>query len=220
MNYHLTLFLEVIARLLLAMCIGGGVGWERARSHHPAGMRTHMLVTIGAAIVMLLGSQTTGEFAGTANSDPARLGAQVISGIGFLGAGTIMKEGRSIRGLTTAATLWVSACLGLAFGAGQYIVSLGGFFVAMLTLRLFKFPRFEISFLCSTGMDHFQLVCRTLEFESVNISNFTSRSTGEGQICVRLELYLGWQKRCLGTADILRRLSEIPGVSGIEINTL
>ena len=140
MNYHLTLFLEVIARLLLAMCIGGGVGWERARSHHPAGMRTHMLVTIGAAIVMLLGSQTTGEFAGTANSDPARLGAQVISGIGFLGAGTIMKEGRSIRGLTTAATLWVSACLGLAIGAGQYIVSLGGFFVAMLTLRLFKFP--------------------------------------------------------------------------------
>ena len=91
MNYHLTLFLEVIARLLLAMCIGGGVGWERARSHHPAGMRTHMLVTIGAAIVMLLGSKTTGEFAGTANSDPARLGAQVISGIGFLGAGTIMK---------------------------------------------------------------------------------------------------------------------------------
>ena len=110
------------------------------------------------------------------------------------------------------------------FGACNWCWSVhrlfGGVFVAMLTLRLFKFPRFEISFLCSTGMDHFQLVCQTLEFESVNISNFTSRSTGEGQICVRFELYLGWQKRCLGTADILRRLSDIPGVSGIEINTL
>ncbi len=99
---HVTLMFEVAVRLLLAMCIGGGIGWERARAHHPAGIRTHMLVTIGAAVVMLLGSQTVGEFAGTANSDPARLGAQVISGIGFLGAGTIMKEGRSVRGLTTA----------------------------------------------------------------------------------------------------------------------
>ena len=106
---QLILLGKVALRLLLAMCIGGGIGWERARAHHPAGVRTHMLVTIGAAVVMLLGGQTVGEFAGTANSDPARLGAQVISGIGFLGAGTIMKEGRSVRGLTTAATLWVAA---------------------------------------------------------------------------------------------------------------
>ena len=118
MEEHLILLGNTALRLLLALCIGGGIGWERARAHHPAGVRTHMLVTIGAAVVMLLGSQTVGEFVGTANSDPARLGAQVISGIGFLGAGTIMKEGRSVRGLTTAATLWVSACLGLAVGAG------------------------------------------------------------------------------------------------------
>lgn len=96
------IYLEIALRLVLAMCIGGGIGWERARRHHPAGIRTHMLVAIGAAVVMLLGGQTTGVFVSTANSDPARLGAQVISGIGFLGAGTIMNGGRSVRGLTTA----------------------------------------------------------------------------------------------------------------------
>lgn len=220
MMQHLTLLAETAARLLLAMCIGGGIGWERARSHHPAGIRTHMLVTIGAAVVMLLGSQTVGAFAGTANSDPARLGAQVISGIGFLGAGTIMKEGRSVRGLTTAATLWVAACLGLAIGAGQYLVSLGGFLVAMLALRLFKFPRFEISFLCGQDAGGFQTVCQVLELEDANISNFSSRSADAGHIRVRFELYLGWQRRDVSTTDLLRRLSEIPDVSRIEIDAL
>ncbi|MDR3766612.1 MAG: MgtC/SapB family protein [Butyricicoccus sp.] len=217
---HVTLMFEVAVRLLLAMCIGGGIGWERARSHHPAGIRTHMLVTIGAAVVMLLGSQTVGEFAGTANSDPARLGAQVISGIGFLGAGTIMKEGRSVRGLTTAATLWVAACLGLAMGAGQYVVAFGGFLVAMLALRMFKFPRFEVSFLCSQQENCFQNICQTLELEQANISNFSSRDVDEEHIRIRFELYLGWRSRTHNTADILARLSTIPYISRIEISSV
>lgn len=217
---HVTLMFEVAVRLLLAMCIGGGIGWERARAHHPAGIRTHMLVTIGAAVVMLLGSQTVGEFAGTANSDPARLGAQVISGIGFLGAGTIMKEGRSVRGLTTAATLWVAACLGLAVGAGQYVVSFGGFLVAMLALRVFKFPRFEVSFLCSQQENCFQSICQTLELEQANISNFSSRDVDKDHIRIRFELYLGWRSRTRNTADILARLSSIPYISRIEVTSV
>ena len=207
-------------RLLLALCIGGGIGWERARAHHPAGVRTHMLVTIGAAVVMLLGGQTVGEFAGTANSDPARLGAQVISGIGFLGADTIMKEGRSVRGLTTAATLWVSACLGLAIGAGQYVVSLGGFVVAMLALRLFKFPRFEISFLYGRNEDCLHTICQTLALQEANISNFSSRTVDDTHLRVRFELYLGMQQRNISTSDMLLRLSEIPHVSCINIDAL
>ena len=217
---HVTLMFEVAVRLFLAMCIGGGIGRERARAHHPAGIRTHMLVTIGAAVVMLLGSQTVGEFAGTANSDPARLGAQVISGIGFLGAGTIMKEGRSVRGLTTAATLWVAACLGLAVGAGQYVVSFGGFLVAMLALRVFKFPRFEVSFLCSQQENCFQSICQTLELEQANISNFSSRDVDEDHIRIRFELYLGWRSRTRNTADILARLSSIPYISRIEVTSV
>lgn len=207
-------------RLLLALCIGGGIGWERARSHHPAGMRTHMLVTLGAAVVMLLGSQTVGEFVGTANSDPARLGAQVISGIGFLGAGTIMKEGRSVRGLTTAATLWVAACLGLAAGAGQYVVSLAGFAIAMLALRLFKFPRFEVSFLCSRQGDCFQTICQTLNLQEANISNFSSRDADNDHIRVNFELYLGMHRRHVSTSDVLLKISAIPNVSCININAL
>lgn len=83
---EIKLLIEIVMRLLLTMCIGGCIGWEHAKNHHPAGIHTHMLVTIGAAVVILLGSRTVGVFAGTANSDPARLEAQVISGIGFLGA--------------------------------------------------------------------------------------------------------------------------------------
>ena len=220
MEEHLILLGNTALRLLLALCIGGGIGWERARAHHPAGVRTHMLVTIGAAVVMLLGGQTVGEFVGTANSDPARLGAQVISGIGFLGAGTIMKEGRSVRGLTTAATLWVSACLGLAVGAGQYIVSLGGFAVSMLALRMFKFPRYEISFLYSRKDDCLQTICQALELQQANISNFSSRGVDDEHIRVRFELYLGVQQRNISTSDMLFRLSQIPHVSCINIDAL
>lgn len=217
---HLILLGHTALRLLLAICIGGGIGWERARAHHPAGVRTHMLVTIGAAVVMLLGSQTVGEFVGTANSDPARLGAQVISGIGFLGAGTIMKEGRSVRGLTTAATLWVSACLGLAVGAGQYIISLCGFAVAMLALRLFKFPRFEISFLCSQQGDCFHTICKTLNLQEANINNFSIRDVDGEHSRVRFELYLGMHGRDVSTSDLLLQLSTIPQVSSINIDAL
>lgn len=214
------LLMEIVARLLLAMGIGGCIGWERAKNHHPAGIRTHMLVTIGAAVVMLLGGQTTGVFAETANSDPARLGAQVISGIGFLGAGTIMKEGRSIRGLTTAATLWLVACLGLAIGAGQYMISLAGFFVSMLALRIFKFPRFEVSFLCSDTNSSFQSVCDILVREKANITNFSTHDADMGQVKVQFDLYLGWNQRDISASDLIKKLSEVPDISRIEIDTL
>ena len=119
--------LEMIPRLLLALLIGGCIGWERESSNHPAGLRTHMLVALGAAVVMELGSQLAGGSA----TGPARLGAAVLSGIGFLGAGTIMKEGYAIRGLTTAASLWVAACLGLAAGAGAYALAVCGLLGAL-----------------------------------------------------------------------------------------
>lgn len=117
-------FISVFLRICLAMLCGGVLGIERGKSNQPAGMRTHVLVTLGAALVMLTG-QYMFQFFGS--GDPARLGAQVISGIGFLGAGSIIVEGRTrIRGLTTAAGLWTAACIGLAIGVGFY---LGGLLV-------------------------------------------------------------------------------------------
>lgn len=113
---ELNLFSTVV-RLALALILGGILGIERGRKRRPAGLRTYMIVCMASALVMLTGEYLVQEY-GT--GDPARLGAQVISGIGFLGAGTIIITSRQVKGLTTAAGLWAAACMGLAIGAGFY----------------------------------------------------------------------------------------------------
>lgn len=111
--------ISVVARLVLAALFGGIIGFERQSTKKPAGLRTHMLICVGSALVMLTGQYVYTSVAPEA--DPTRLGAQVISGIGFLGIGTIIIVGRQyVRGLTTAAGLWASACIGLAVGVGFY----------------------------------------------------------------------------------------------------
>ena len=139
---------EVILRLLLAIVIGGGIGYERQFKNRPAGFRTHILVCVGAAIVSMMQLylvQDTIDFiikhpelAGVApRVDSGRMPAQVITGIGFLGAGTIMHEKGSIKGLTTAATVWVVGCLGLAIGYGYYWLSVvSGILVIIILVSL------------------------------------------------------------------------------------
>ncbi|MCI8701241.1 MAG: MgtC/SapB family protein [Turicibacter sp.] len=156
MDYQL--FTDTILRTLLSMFIGGLIGWERENTHRPAGLRTHMLVSVGACVVMQLGAYNSTHIAAQFNIDPSRLGAQVISGIGFLGAGTIIKEGTTIKGLTTAASLWVVACLGLTIGAGAYILAIVGSLSVLITLTVFehassfipfgKYRRFSIHIKC------------------------------------------------------------------------
>lgn len=109
-------------RLLLAMILGGLIGIEREQNNHAAGFRTHILVCIGSALTMLISMYGFSAFANQTGftMDPARLAAGVISGIGFLGAGVILYNGFSIKGLTTAASLWVVAAIGLAVGGGYY----------------------------------------------------------------------------------------------------
>jgi Uncharacterized membrane protein len=119
---------ETLLRILLAGVLGGAVGYEREQANRPAGFRTNILVCVGAALVMLTGEHIHNHYGG--NTDPARLGAQVISGIGFLGAGTILRSGFHVRGLTTAASLWAVSCVGLACGAGFYV----GAFAAAVTV--------------------------------------------------------------------------------------
>lgn len=135
----ITVIVEIGVRILLAMAIGGLIGWEREKSNRPAGLRTHMLVTIGAAVIMIIGQLSYMKYAGIASLDPTRLGAQVISGIGFIGAGTILRDGLSVRGLTTAASLWAVACLGLAVGGGFYEVAVIGTIAIILTLTIFDY---------------------------------------------------------------------------------
>lgn len=113
--------LYIFIRLIIAAILGGIIGLEREKLNRPAGVRTHMIVCLGSCLIMLLG-----EYMHRIDNtiDITRLGAQVVSGIGFLGAGAILKDGFSVRGLTTAATLWVVACVGLAIGGGFYFAGI------------------------------------------------------------------------------------------------
>lgn len=130
---------DICLRLLCAMVVGLIIGTEREYTHRPAGMRTHILVALGSCAVMITGELIFVEYqAYGASPDPARLSAQVITGVGFLGAGTILREGPSVKGLTTAASLWSVACLGIAAGAGYYIVALAGMIFIFITLTIFE----------------------------------------------------------------------------------
>lgn len=113
---------HIILRLLLAICFGALIGMEREHAHRPAGLRTHILVCVGSCLVMLTSEFTYMQYHQfSPNMDINRLGAQVISGIGFLGAGTIIRNGSSVKGLTTAASIWAVACIGIATGIGFYL---------------------------------------------------------------------------------------------------
>lgn len=127
---------SVAVRLVLAMAVGGLIGIERGKQGRAAGMRTHILVCIGAALTVMIGFYAR-EVLGITNSDPLRISAQVISGIGFLGVGTILIKGRfQITGLTTAACVWATATIGLALGAGFYAGALVAFAAIFLTVTV------------------------------------------------------------------------------------
>ncbi len=111
-------YIEIIIRLVVAVILGGIIGIERAGTNHDAGLRTHILVCLGSASVMIMSEAVAQDYGG----DVMRIGAQVVSGIGFLGAGCILVHGKRVRGLTTAAGLWATACLGLTVGAGYYFI--------------------------------------------------------------------------------------------------
>ncbi len=124
----------IVVRILVAITLGGVIGLERGMKHRPAGLRTYMLVCLGACVVMLINQYAYQVFD---TGDPVRLGAQVISGIGFLGAGTIIVTSHNqIKGLTTAAGLWASACIGLAVGIGLYEVAITGGLAVFLVLTV------------------------------------------------------------------------------------
>lgn len=126
---------SVLFRILLAALFGGCIGGERGRHGRAAGLRTHILVCLGATMTTMIGMYSACVLG--YNGDPLRVGAQVVSGIGFLGAGTIMVRSRAqVTGLTTAAGLWATACIGLALGVGFYAAAFVGFAVVMITITM------------------------------------------------------------------------------------
>lgn len=128
---------DMLFRLILAAFLGSFIGLEREFSGRDAGFRTHLLVSVGSCLIMLISLEALKEASGS-SYDPARIAAQVISGIGFLGAGTILQSKGRIKGLTTAATLWTTAAIGLACGAAYYKAAFFTVVIIMLALVVFR----------------------------------------------------------------------------------
>jgi putative Mg2+ transporter-C (MgtC) family protein len=126
----LNLQLELALRILVAAVLGAAIGLERERHDHPAGMRTHLLVAVGAATFTVLSI----EAFKAPGADPARVAAQIVTGIGFLGAGAILKSGGSVKGLTTAASLWAVAAVGMASGAAAWGVAVAATLIVVVSL--------------------------------------------------------------------------------------
>lgn len=143
----------MMIRLVLAALLGGLVGIEREYNHHPAGFRTHLLVSVGSCLMMLLAFYGFQDYIaaneGNVNFDPSRMAAYVVSGIGFLGAGTILVQGSSVKGLTTAASIWVVAGIGLTVGAGLYGPALLATLIVIVSLFILAKVNFRIA-----GEDH------------------------------------------------------------------
>ena len=126
--------MQVLFRLVLATVLGGVVGLERERSEKAAGFRTHILVCLGSCLIMLTSMHMFDIYRRAAALDPARIAAGVVTGVGFLGAGTIIRFGGSVKGLTTAATLWAVAGVGLAVGSGFYLAAVMTSAIILLSL--------------------------------------------------------------------------------------
>jgi putative Mg2+ transporter-C (MgtC) family protein len=127
---HPELRLDLLGALLLAAVLGGAIGWEREHAHKPAGLRTNILICMGAALL----TDLSHGVAAASGGSPDRIAAQIVSGIGFLGAGTIIQARGSVTGLTTAATMWVVAAIGMAVGFGAHVEAVGTTVLALLVL--------------------------------------------------------------------------------------
>jgi len=130
-NFTVQEEIEMAVRLALAALLGGVIGFERRQAEKPAGIRTLAVVSMGSAMFTLISGFGFGL------GDPSRIAAQVVTGIGFLGAGTILRIGADVRGLTTAASIWMVAAVGMAVGTGMYIVSVVGAVLALVIIHFF-----------------------------------------------------------------------------------
>lgn len=180
-------YTEIATRIILSVLFGGILGMERGMKNRGAGLRTYMLVCLGSCVVMMTNQFLYQSYQ---SGDPARLGAQVINGIGFLGAGTIIVTGKQeVKGLTTAAGLWASACMGLAIGAGFYECVLLGFLLILLTNRLLPFV--EDAIIESARNMNIYVEFQTLD----NLGDIIARIKSQGGQIYEVDLDRGREER-------------------------
>ena len=211
---------EVALRLFLACVFGGIVGFERERNDSPAGFRTHILVSLGSALIMILSMYGFNEFA-TVNKDPARLAAQVVSGIGFLGAGTILRDKTSVKGLTTAASLWVVAAIGLAAGAGFYFsasfVTLLVFLTLERSVETYFFRNSQtLRIVAINGTCKVKEINRLLESHSIVPQNISMTLLRVEHNKTTIEYKLRTPFRKINMENIIEDINEIDGIYSTE----
>ncbi|WP_438434739.1 MgtC/SapB family protein [Gorillibacterium sp. sgz500922] len=223
---------ELTIRLLLSLFLGGLIGYERERNNRPAGFRTHILVCLGSTLLMLISAYGFSAFAGASGvtMDPTRLAAQVIPSIGFLGAGTILRNDFSVTGLTTAASLWVAAAIGLAVGAGFYYGAL--LVTGMVLLSLYILNKVEKRYFSGKRI-------YTLMISAVNtpgaLGTISSLLTAHGasvsrmsveeqtvddihRIAIHLSLKLS--RRGASIVHIVEEIQQVDGVSGVTMESI
>ncbi len=223
MNPEVAEQLDISLRLLVAAVLGMVIGLEREIHAHPAGMRTHLLVSLGAAaftVVSIFVFETPPSPNGTIPTDPSRVAAQIVSGIGFLGAGAILKYGGSVRGLTTAASLWATAAVGMAAGGAAWIVaavttaiivfSLGPLNVLATRIRLGSASLYRLELIVGR-LEALGEVSRSLTTKKIEIAGVNSQRLGKGRYEIELDLRLpaGTQPQSV--------ISIVSGLDDVEI---
>jgi putative Mg2+ transporter-C (MgtC) family protein len=227
-TFDLGLQADLAVRMLIASILGAGIGLEREIHEHPAGMRTHLLVSLGSAIFTILsiyGFEFPSGPNGAVATDTSRVAAQIVSGIGFLGAGAILKYGTSIRGLTTAASLWTTAAIGMAAGAGEWLIAAVGTFIVVVSLwplnaliaRIRK-PGLElIRIRLEVGrLEALGDVSRLLADRRVEMAGINSQRIGKGRYEVELTLRFVQPGR---SQDVIGAITAIPDVELLETST-
>jgi putative Mg2+ transporter-C (MgtC) family protein len=209
--------LELLGRLLLAAVLGGAIGAERELNDQAAGLRTHMLLTIGACLFTLVSAYGFGA----GPRDPSRLAAQIVTGIGFLGGGAIVRHGLTVKGLTTAASIWATASVGVAVGAGRYLLGVGGALLVSFTLLGLRrvgalLQRWGVSreALVLTTRPGFEVkrIVEAVRDEGVELRGL-DRQEGDGEDRVALVVKLRPRYRTEQLLDVLGRLD---GVRHVE----
>ena len=202
--------------MFISLIIGGLTGLEREKSNQFAGFRTHILVAVGSYITSITAVQLFISYSSYSNMDPARLPAQVLSGIGFIGAGAILKNSSGITGLTTAAGIWATACIGIAIGYGQYLLGIVAWVLEMITLLSLKridklfFKKSSCNlYLTISSLDAITTTFAILKECKISIKNFDVNSKG-GQIWTA-KYSISYDRRIL-IKEIERRIRDVDGV--------
>jgi len=216
---------QIILRVLVSAALGAIVGIERERQDQPAGLRTHMLLVIGATLAMVLSVNLGFLFArpGTP-ADPARLAAQVISGIGFLGAGAILRYGFTVKGLTTAASLWTMAIVGMTVGAGYYLIGVFATALMLIVLTILniienRYFRTSVSRYITVDADYHKGLVKDVrrvvqEFSESLVSFNIQKNLKNKRLRIHIVASIS---RDQALEELIELLSEVEGVRNLKV---